>query len=93
MALKGLSRPEQAAFESTRAGLLPRPWAVDDLDRLLDIWERKRYHKALIFVDNAGSDIVLGEALPDCRRSSGPLHLHFPFKDLGNACQGQCCGH
>ena len=51
---------EQAAFADTRAGLLGRPWAVDDLDVVLDCWAAKQYHKALIFVDNAGSDVVLG---------------------------------
>ena len=50
----------QAAFESTRANLLPRPWAVDDLDAVLEAWQRKHYSKALLFVDNAGSDVVLG---------------------------------
>ncbi|KAK9908314.1 hypothetical protein WJX75_005862 [Coccomyxa subellipsoidea] len=49
-----------AAFESTRTNLLPRPWAVDDLDAVLGVWQRKHYSKALIFVDNAGSDVVLG---------------------------------
>ena len=50
----------QAAFESTRTNLLPRPWAVDDLDAVLGVWQRKHYSKALLFVDNAGSDVVLG---------------------------------
>ncbi|CAK0782572.1 hypothetical protein CVIRNUC_005784 [Coccomyxa viridis] len=49
-----------AAFEATRAGLVDRPWAVDDLDQVLQCWQRKRYCKALLFVDNAGSDIILG---------------------------------
>ncbi|BDA44552.1 4'-phosphopantetheine phosphatase [Coccomyxa sp. Obi] len=49
-----------AAFESTRANILPRPWAVDDMDAVLQVWERKHYSKALLFVDNAGSDVVLG---------------------------------
>ncbi len=53
--------PKQAAFESTRANLLPRPWAVDDLDKLLEAWEGRRYRRAVLFVDNAGSDVVLGE--------------------------------
>jgi hypothetical protein len=33
---------------------------VDDMDAVLDCWAAKRYKKALIFVDNAGSDVVLG---------------------------------
>ena len=51
----------QAAFEATRAGLVDRPWAVDDLDQALQCWQRRRYSKALLFVDNAGSDVILGE--------------------------------
>ena len=39
---------------------MDRPWAVDDLDQVLQCWQRKRYCKALLFVDNAGSDIILG---------------------------------
>lgn len=58
----------QAAFESTRDNLLPRPWAVDDLDKLLKAWEHRRYRKAVIFVDNAGSDVILGIC---------PRHLKF----------------
>ncbi|EIE21322.1 hypothetical protein COCSUDRAFT_53962 [Coccomyxa subellipsoidea C-169] len=49
-----------AAFDSTRANLLARPWAVDDLDTILDIYKQKHYSKALLFVDNAGSDVILG---------------------------------
>ena len=69
----------QAAFESTRANLLPRPWAVDDMDAVLKTWQRKHYFKALLFVDNAGSDVVLGTPLteaslhkwsPECLRST-----------------------
>ena len=51
----------QAAFQATRAGLVDRPWAVDDLDQVLQYWQRKHYRKALLFVDNAGSDVILGE--------------------------------
>ena len=51
----------QAAFESTRSSLVSRPWAVDDLDRILQQWQHKQYMKALLFVDNAGSDVILGE--------------------------------
>ncbi|KAI8466830.1 MAG: hypothetical protein J3K34DRAFT_432423 [Monoraphidium minutum] len=50
------------AFAATRESLLPRPWAVDDLDAFLQhMASRPRPHaKALIFVDNAGADVVLG---------------------------------
>lgn len=52
----------QAAFETTRSSLVERPWAVDDLDRILQSWQSKQYSKALLFVDNAGSDVILGES-------------------------------
>jgi len=49
----------EIAFEAVRARLRPRPWRVDDLDAL-----RARIVRgvgcALLFVDNAGSDVVLG---------------------------------
>ena len=53
----------QAAFETTRSSLVERPWAVDDLDKILQSWQSKQYRKALLFVDNAGSDVILGESL------------------------------
>jgi len=41
---------------------VPRPWAVDDLEAALDALTRPQpYEHAVIFVDNAGSDLVLGE--------------------------------
>ena len=44
-------------FHHTRARLKPRPWAIDDLD----LWLGRRRHRcAVVFVDNAGPDIVLG---------------------------------
>lgn len=48
-------------FRKTLEGLVERPWAVDDLDAALDALTRPQPHAhALIFVDNAGSDVVLG---------------------------------
>lgn len=44
-------------FHDTREQLRPRPWLVDDLEAWLG---RKRHRSALLFVDNAGPDIVLG---------------------------------
>ena len=41
---------------------MERPWAVDDLDRILQSWQSKQYSKALLLVDNAGSDVILGES-------------------------------
>lgn len=48
------------AFGSTRDGLLPRPWAVDDMDVLLARMASRCHAKAILFVDNAGADVVLG---------------------------------
>ncbi|GBG00302.1 hypothetical protein Rsub_13064 [Raphidocelis subcapitata] len=49
-------------FAATRAQLLPRPWAVDDLDALLSHFASRPqpHRKAILFVDNAGPDVVLG---------------------------------
>jgi hypothetical protein len=33
---------------------------VDDLDAVLDRFQRQTYRKALLFVDNAGADVLLG---------------------------------
>ncbi len=54
-------RDGRTAFATTRATQPRRPWAVDDVDA----WWRRRdagptYAHVLFFVDNAGSDIVLG---------------------------------
>lgn len=38
----------------------PRPWFIDDADTLLTRLQSSRYGQAIIFVDNAGTDIVLG---------------------------------
>lgn len=54
-------------FFATRDGLPPRPWLVDDFDALLAALTRPRPHrKAVFFIDNAGSDFVLG-AVPMMR--------------------------
>lgn len=53
-------------FHHVRATLPKRPWRVDDYDLLEKTWLSKRYKKAVIFIDNAGSDILLG-ALPMAR--------------------------
>ncbi|MFB3890462.1 MAG: ARMT1-like domain-containing protein [Phycisphaerae bacterium] len=48
-----------AAVESTK----PRPWAVDDFDRLArDLPDRPptKWSKVIFFIDNAGSDFILG---------------------------------
>jgi hypothetical protein len=53
----------QAAFKETRESLVERPWAVDDLQAVLQRFQGRQYRKALLFVDNAGSDVVLGKQL------------------------------
>ena len=50
-------------FKEAKEGLLERPWAVDRLDALLERFadvSKGPHKKALIFVDNAGSDVILG---------------------------------
>ena len=48
-------------FHGVRAKLAPRPWLVDDLDRWVQRVTTGTPHRcALLFVDNAGPDIVLG---------------------------------
>ena len=49
------------SFHDTRERLLPRPWVVDCLDPLLDRLSSHVYRKALLFVDNSGADVILGE--------------------------------
>jgi Uncharacterized conserved protein len=39
---------------------LTRPWLIDDFDRLVESLNRRRHAKALFFIDNAGSDFMLG---------------------------------
>jgi type II pantothenate kinase len=54
-------------FEAVRATLKPRPWLFDDFDALADrLLAGPAYRKAVYFVDNAGSDFLLG-AIPFIR--------------------------
>jgi uncharacterized protein with ATP-grasp and redox domains len=54
-------------FESVRANLKGRPWLIDDYDRLVKrLMSGKPHRKAVYFVDNAGSDFLLG-AVPFVR--------------------------
>ena len=55
----GRFRDESPDFFKTLDELKPRPWRVDDLDAVLEQAERG-WRKAVVFVDNAGSDFVLG---------------------------------
>lgn len=50
-----------ASFASTRDSLVPRPWVIDHLDALVErLTSGRPYGKAVLFVDNAGSDVLLG---------------------------------
>jgi type II pantothenate kinase len=53
-------------FFEVRRQIPQRPWLIDDFDRLTQRWLSDVYHKAVIFIDNAGSDFILG-ALPLAR--------------------------
>ena len=51
-------------FFATRASLSPRPWLFDDYEALATrLLEGPRHKKAVFFIDNAGSDFLLG-AIP-----------------------------
>lgn len=59
------------AFLRSCDELPDRPWMVDDADAFLDAWSdvatwKRRHVQAVVFVDNAGADAVLG-ALPFAR--------------------------
>jgi type II pantothenate kinase len=47
-------------FGQVRAKLKPRPWRFDAMDAWTDRCSGKPYEQALLFVDNAGPDVVLG---------------------------------
>jgi uncharacterized protein with ATP-grasp and redox domains len=54
---------ESPDFLATVENTKPRPWLVDDFDRLLDdlsITLPAKWGKAVIFLDNAGCDFILG---------------------------------
>lgn len=53
-------------FFRTREKIPARPWLIDDFDLLKEKLSRERYKKAVYFIDNAGSDFLLG-ALPMMR--------------------------
>lgn len=47
-------------FDKTLESLTPRPWFRDDLDAWLARLDGEPHRCALMFVDNAGTDVVLG---------------------------------
>lgn len=51
---------QRVSFQTSRQELRPRPWLVDDLDAWLDRMNQPPHRLALLFVDNAGPDIILG---------------------------------
>jgi type II pantothenate kinase len=53
-------------FFQTREKLPKRPWLIDDFDELVNSLSRERHRKAVFFIDNAGSDFLLG-AVPMMR--------------------------
>lgn len=53
-------------FFTTRSTLPPRPWLIDDYDALSARLLSHVHRKAVFFIDNAGSDFLLG-ALPMIR--------------------------
>ena len=54
-------RNGDAAFRQTRASLPPRPWLHDDVAAWRRRWETGPVYRHIVFfVDNCGSDIVLG---------------------------------
>ena len=50
----------QVSFHKTRDSLVSRPWVVDDLDAALEYFGHSSLRKAVMFCDNAGSDVILG---------------------------------
>lgn len=53
-------------FLATRGSLKPRPWRIDEFDAFAARQLDRPYEKVVFFVDNAGSDFVLG-AVPMMR--------------------------
>ena len=50
----------QVSFHKTRESLVARPWVVDDLDDALQYFGHSSPRNAVMFCDNAGSDVILG---------------------------------
>jgi type II pantothenate kinase len=47
-------------FLAIRSAIAPRPWLIDDYDRLAGRLAGQAYRKVVFFIDNAGSDFILG---------------------------------
>ena len=65
-ATAGRFRDGSPDFDAVVADLKPRPFGIDDLDAFAARLDDRPYKHAVFFVDNAGSDVLLG-ALPFCR--------------------------
>lgn len=59
-ASQALYEEGKADFASARERLPRRPWVRDDLDAFASRLASGAYKKAVLFVDNAGADVVLG---------------------------------
>eukprot|EP00899_Mesostigma_viride_P013960 jgi/Mesvir1/22565/Mv18570-RA.2 len=91
-------------YRETRRNV-KRPWLVDDFDAFQETWfsrlsgedARGMYRRALLFVDNAGADVVLG-MLPLAREM---LYAGIEVRVFMDVCRGQTylritdavCGH
>jgi type II pantothenate kinase len=54
-------------FHHTREDIADRPWLFDDFEALARRWAGTPHRKAVVFVDNAGADLLLG-MVPLCRQ-------------------------
>ncbi len=66
---------ERVDFEQVIAQIRPRPWRIDDFDELSALLptsggEPAPWAKAIVFVDNAGADFILG-VMPLARQLAG----------------------
>ena len=52
---------DSVCFQRSRRALRPRPWIIDNIDQFCHhVLNKPAYNKALLFVDNSGSDVLLG---------------------------------
>lgn len=57
---EGTAEDSAPDFSAVRSKLKPRPWRHDALDRWSSRLRDKPYQAAVLFIDNAGPDVVLG---------------------------------
>ncbi|XP_027187163.1 uncharacterized protein [Cicer arietinum] len=63
------------SFSTTCENLLPGPWIIDDLDTLKLKWSNNSGKKVIIFVDNYGGDIILGDQLAIAKETGRRLGM------------------